>query len=287
MTTAFPDLMSAKPSAEPISDSGLDQCQSYADVLGVRISAVNMQSAVRLAEALIERRKPGYVCLSGVHGVMEAKRDPDLLEILNRAALNLPDGMPMTWIGRLQGLRQIDRVFGPDFMTAMCKLSASRGYKNYLFGGKPGVAEELRDRLRKQFPDLKVVGTFTPPFRPMNPDEERKLIADVTRLKPQVLWVGLSTPRQERFMAQMASLLQVPLMVGVGAAFDYHTGKIRDCPNWVKRAGMQWLDRLLQDPKHLWKRYLRNNPAFMWHIALQLAGRSIQDKLAPKPSTAP
>jgi N-acetylglucosaminyldiphosphoundecaprenol N-acetyl-beta-D-mannosaminyltransferase len=273
MTTVLSNLPSTEPNLEQVSQNHASQSPRYANVLGVRISAVNMQNAVRLAEEWILRGMPGYVCLAGVHGVMEAQRDPNLLEIMNQAALNLPDGMPMTWVGRLQGLREIDRVFGPDFMMVMCKLSAERAYRNYLFGGKPGVAEELRNRLRECFPDLEVVGTFTPPFRPMNSDEERELIAEVARLKPHILWVGLSTPKQERFMARMAGRLRVPLMVGVGAAFDYHTGKIRDCPDWVKRAGMQWLHRLMQDPRRLWKRYLRNNPAFLWHIAVQLGSK--------------
>ena len=244
----------------------------YANVLGVRISAVNMQLAVRVAERWIARRKPGYVCVTGVHGVMEAQKDPELLAILNHAALNLPDGMPMTWVGRMQGFDEMDRVYGPDFMTAMCNLSAERGYRNFFYGGKPGIAQELAEKLQDKIPGLRVVGSFTPPFRAINLREERELVAQVARLKPHIVWVGLSTPKQERFMAQMVERLHVPLIVGVGAAFDYHTGQLRECSNWVKRAGLQWLHRLIQDPKRLWKRYLRNNPAFLWHIAFQLAG---------------
>jgi N-acetylglucosaminyldiphosphoundecaprenol N-acetyl-beta-D-mannosaminyltransferase len=180
--------------------------------------------------------------------------------------------MPMTWVGRLQGFQQMDRVFGPDFMMAICRLSVERGYRNFFYGGQPGVANRLSETLINRFPGLQVIGTFTPPFRPLNPHEEDELAAQILQSRPHIVWVGLSTPKQEQFMAQYVSRFQVPLMVGVGAAFDYHTGQIRDCSPWIKKAGLQWLHRLLQDPKRLWKRYLINNPAFIWRIVLQFAG---------------
>ncbi len=245
---------------------------AYADVLGVKVSAINLKLAVDLADEWIAAGSPGYVCLTGVHGVMEAQADLEFRRILNFACINTPDGMPMTWIGRLQGFRTMDRVFGPDFMTAMCRLSVERGYRNFLYGGKPGVAELLSETLQRRFPGLQVVGTYTPPFRELTPDEEEEIFAQLWESRPHILWVGLSTPKQERFMAQYVDRLQVPMLVGVGAAFDYHTGRIRDCSEWVKRAGLQWLHRLMQDPRHLWRRYLCNNPAFLWHIAWQISG---------------
>jgi N-acetylglucosaminyldiphosphoundecaprenol N-acetyl-beta-D-mannosaminyltransferase len=231
-----------------------------------------MDLAVDLAGHWIQAGNPGYICVTGVHGVMEAQRDPELLRTFNRAAISLPDGMPMTWVGRLQGFRRMDRVFGPDFMIAMCRLSVERGYRNFLYGGKPGVADLLSQALQRRFPSLQVVGTYTPPFRSLTAEEEAELIAQVAQAQPHILWVGLSTPKQERFMARYADRLPVPLSVGVGAAFDYHTGSIRDCSPWIKRAGLQWLHRLMQDPRRLWKRYLVNNPAFLWHITWQLLG---------------
>lgn len=242
----------------------------YANVLGVNISAVNLHRATEMADRWIEANHPGYVCVTGVHGVMEAQRDPDLREILNRAVMNTPDGMPMSWVGRLQGFSNMDRVFGPEFMSAMCELSLNRGYRHFLYGGQPGVAEQLQAVLKREFPSLQIVGTYTPPFRSLNAEEEDALVVQVQNARPHIMWIGLSTPKQERFMAQYVNLLQVPLLVGVGAAFDFHTGRIRDCSPWVKRFGLQWLHRLAQDPKRLWRRYLRNNPAFVWNIALQL-----------------
>jgi N-acetylglucosaminyldiphosphoundecaprenol N-acetyl-beta-D-mannosaminyltransferase len=244
--------------------------QLYADVLGVKVSAIDLPTAVDMADRSIAAQNRGYICVTGVHGVMEAQRDAEFLRILNHAFLNLPDGMPMTWVGHLQGLSQMDRVYGPGFMAAMCQLSVQRGYRNFLYGGEPGIADRLKEALQRRFPGLQVVGTYTPPFRTLNAAEEDDLLTQVHSSKPDILWVGLSTPKQEKFMARYIDRLDVPLLVGVGAAFDFHTGRIRDCPNWVKRAGMQWLHRLLQDPRRLWKRYLRNNPAFVWKIALQL-----------------
>jgi len=250
-----------------------DFSQANANVLGVKVSAINLQSAVKLADDRIRSaRGHDYICLTGVHGVMEANADVELRQILNRAFINAPDGMPMVWVGRHQGFLNMDRVFGPDFMLALCRLSVERGYRNFFYGGRPGVVDQLRANLERQFPGLQVVGTFTPPFRSLTLDEENNLVAQVRESRPHIIWVGLSTPNQERFMAQYVDRLQVSLMVGVGAAFDYHTGRIRDCSPWVKRAGLQWLHRLLQEPGRLWRRYLRNNPAFLWHIAGQLTG---------------
>lgn len=242
----------------------------HANVLGVHVSAIDMAGALVLADRCIHNRGPGYICLTGVHGVMEAFVDPELLRILNRSTVNAPDGMPMTWVGRLQGHRRMDRVFGPDFMLQLCRLSAERGYRHFFYGGQPGVAEELRAVLTEKIRGLDVVGVYTPPFRELTQQEEAHLLAEIQRTRPDVLWVGLSTPRQERFMAHWSARSQVPLMVGVGAAFDYHTGRIRDSAPAIKRAGLQWAHRLLQDPKRLWRRYLHSHPAFVLHIAIQL-----------------
>lgn len=245
----------------------------HANVLGVGVSALDLQSAVELADRwLASECGHCYIAVTGVHGIMEAHRNPELCQILNRALLNLPDGMPMTWVGRCQGNRCMNRVFGPDFMTEICRISVQRGYRHFLYGGEPGVAERLCGVLQRRFPGLDVVGICTPPFRSLKPEEELDLIAQVRASRPHIVWVGLSTPKQERFMAQYVDRLQVPLLVGVGAAFDYHTGRIRDCAPWVKRCGLQWLHRLAQEPGRLGRRYLRNNPSFLWHIANQLAG---------------
>jgi N-acetylglucosaminyldiphosphoundecaprenol N-acetyl-beta-D-mannosaminyltransferase len=240
--------------------------------LDVEIDAINMQQALAHIDAELRSGRKGYVCLAGVHGVMEAHRDSDLARTFAQATLVVPDGMPTVWVGRHQGHRSMERVAGPDLMLAIMAGAEFRDRTHFLCGGKAGVAEELRDALCARFPGIKIVGTHTPPFGPMSAAEEGHLIAKISRLKPDIIWVGISTPKQERFMARYLPQFETKLMFGVGAAFDFHTGRIKDCPEWVKRCGLQWLDRLLQDPKHLWKRYLRNNPAFLVAIALQLIG---------------
>ena len=254
----------------------------YANVLGVNVSAVDLNRTVEMADRWIAMENRGYICVTGVHGIMEAQSDSELRQILNNAFINTPDGMPMSWIGRLQGFNAMDRVFGPDLMASLCEISVERNYRHFLYGGEPGVAGLLKQRLENRFPGLQIVGTYTPPFRNLTNEEEEEIICQLQELQPHILWVGLSTPKQERFMARYVDRIQVPLMVGVGAAFDYHTGRISDCSDWIKRAGLQWLHRLIQDPRRLWKRYLKNNPAFLWKISLQI----LKLKQYPQPASS-
>jgi len=244
---------------------------SRCNVLGVRVSAINMEEAVRLADLHIQTGRSGYVCVTGVHGVMEAQSDRDFGLILNRSTITTPDGMPMVWVGHAQGHSGMSRVYGPEFMLQVCELSVKRGYRHFLYGGKPGVAESLAKNLSNRFPGLQIAGTYTPPFRALNDCEEKDLLCQLKDCKPDFFWVGLSTPKQERFMAQYVDKLSVPLMVGVGAAFDILSGGIADAPQWMKQSGLQWLHRLLQEPRRLGKRYLINNPKFIWKVALQLS----------------
>ena len=243
-----------------------------ARVLGISVEALNMERAVERIASELEEHHKGYVCLAGVHGIMEAYRDPCLAAIYASAAITLPDGAPTVWVGRWQGHHSMQRVAGPELMLEVFRRKEFARYTHFLYGGKEGVAERLRERLTSRFPWTRIVGTFTPPFRDLNEAEEHSLIVRVRDLKPDIIWVGISTPKQERFMQRYLRELDTTLMFGVGAAFDFHTGRIQDAPEWIKRIGMQWLHRLMQDPRRLWKRYLRNNPAFLWHIALQLTG---------------
>ncbi|HZD30607.1 MAG TPA: WecB/TagA/CpsF family glycosyltransferase [Candidatus Angelobacter sp.] len=248
--------------------------QPRVDVLGVGIHAIDMENAVLESERLLASGGHGYVCVTGVHGVMEAQADPVLRAILNRAFLCVPDGMPTVWVGRLRGQRRMRRVYGPDYMMEMCRRSRWGGYRHFLLGGAPGVVERLQTRLIRQMPWLQIVGTYTPPFAPLSAEQQRELAIAVAAVKPDILWVGLSTPKQERFMAEYSGRLDVKLMVGVGAAFDLHAGLRRDAPSWIKRCGLQWLHRLAQEPRRLGPRYLQHNPRFVWKICRQLASGS-------------
>ena len=244
--------------------------EARVNILGVGVSAISMEEAVTRSENLLAGDAKGYICVTGVHGVMEAQGDELFRTILNNSFLTTPDGVPTVWMGHLHGFKSMTRVYGPDFMVAMCAASVNRGYRHFLYGGKPGVAEELKSELLKRFPGLQIVGTYTPPFRPLKVEEEEDLIRELEACKADVLWCGLSTPKQERFMAEYQHKLPVQLMVGVGAAFDLLSGNLKEAPNWMKRSGLQWFYRMLVEPRRLWKRYLSNNPRFLWLTMLQL-----------------
>jgi len=246
--------------------------RAHANILGVGVEALNMDQALaRIKNALAERSK-GYVCMAGVHGIMEAQRDSKIEKAYTESMMTLPDGTPTVWVGRWQGHSWMRQITGPDLMLEVFRRKEFATYSHFLYGGKQGIADELAEKLKRRFPYAHIAGTYTPPFRDLSDAEAEDLISRIRRLKPDIIWVGISTPRQEIFMWNYLPRLEATLMFGVGAAFDFHTGRIKDCSQWVKRAGLQWLHRLMQDPRHLWWRYLRNNPAFVWRIALQLAG---------------
>jgi N-acetylglucosaminyldiphosphoundecaprenol N-acetyl-beta-D-mannosaminyltransferase len=242
------------------------------NILGVGVSAITMADALAAIDRWIATRAAQYVCVTGVHGVMESQADPLLRDIHNRAGLVTPDGMPMVWISRLRGHHHVQRVYGPDLMLACCEVSVRKGYRHFFYGGGPGVAERLAKRLGERFDGLQIVGTWAPPFRELTAAEEEAMIDRIASSKPDILWVGLSTPKQERWMARYVGRLPVPVLIGVGAAFDMHAGLKRQAPRWMQRSGLEWSFRLLTEPRRLARRYLVNNPRFVWRLFLQLSG---------------
>jgi N-acetylglucosaminyldiphosphoundecaprenol N-acetyl-beta-D-mannosaminyltransferase len=241
-------------------------------VLGVSVSAVNMRDTVRHCQELIKSGRQGYLCAVDAHSVVEALKNSAHRRALNRADLSVADGMPLVWLGRLRGSRSIDRVYGPDLMLELCRLSVQQHWSHFFYGGAPGIAERLSDRLCERFPGLTVAGLYAPPFRPLTSAEEKELAARVERVRPDLFWVGLGSPKQERFMAEHCGKLQCGLMVGVGAAFDFHSGVIKEAPRWTHRVGLQWAHRVLQEPRRLGRRYLTCVPKFLFYAALELAG---------------
>lgn len=237
------------------------------DVLGVKVSAIDMEMATQVLHTWIENDAREYVCVTGVHGIMESQNDPALLEIHNRAGLITPDGMPLVWCGRYAGAAWIDRVYGPDLMLRLCAASLDHGWSHYFYGAAPGVADELGNRLSGRFPGLKVVGTHSPPFRDLSDGELESYARTLNDAGPDIVWVGLSTPKQERWMARMRPLLDASVLVGVGAAFDIHAGRVPQAPRWIQRSGLEWLFRVSVEPKRLWRRYFESNPRFLKAIA--------------------
>jgi N-acetylglucosaminyldiphosphoundecaprenol N-acetyl-beta-D-mannosaminyltransferase len=236
------------------------------DVLGVGISAIDMPSAVEQIAGWIESGQQHYVCVTGVHGVMEAQYDPELVEIHNRSGLTTPDGMPMVWASRFAGARHVRRVAGPDLMLEVCQRAAEQGWTSYFYGGNDGVPELLADHLSEMFPGLKVVGTHSPPFRPLTEEEDRIEVERINVADPDLLWVGLSTPKQERWMASHLGRVTARTLLGVGAAFDVHAGLVPRAPRLIRNSGMEWAYRVYREPRRLWRRYLRNNPRFLLRI---------------------
>jgi N-acetylglucosaminyldiphosphoundecaprenol N-acetyl-beta-D-mannosaminyltransferase len=236
------------------------------DVLGVRVSAIDMAEAVAEVTRWIDEGERHYVCVTGVHGVMESRADPELAQIHNASGLTTPDGMPMVWAGHWAGARNMSRVYGPDLMLELCARAAVRGWSSFFYGGKEGVPELLAERLKARFPGLKVAGTYSPPYRPLTPDEDADLVRRIEAARPDLLWVGLSTPKQERWMADHIDKLHAAALLGVGAAFDMHAGLLPQAPAWLQQCGLEWAYRLMIEPRRLWRRYLANNPRFVASI---------------------
>ena len=245
--------------------------QMYANVLGVSIDAVDMQRALAMVGARLQQGQKGYVCFVDVHGILEALKSASVAATYSHAAMAMPDGTPTVWVGRAQGLTKMNHVTGPGMMNEIFRRGEFASFSHYFYGGEPGVAQELAATLSRRYPWTRIVGTYTPPFRELTCEEEEELVAQINRLQPEIIWVGIGTPRQDLWMRRMLPRLETRMMFGVGAAFDFLTDRIRLCPEWMKRAGLHWLHRLAQDPRRLWMRNLRNT-AFLWHVTLQLSG---------------
>ncbi|HLW60008.1 MAG TPA: WecB/TagA/CpsF family glycosyltransferase [bacterium] len=231
-----------------------------------------MDHALAAVERWIARREAHYVCVTNIHGVIESQRDRDLRRIHNAAGLVTPDGMPLVWLSRLRGRRHVERVYGPDLMLALCERSAEMGYRHFFYGGARHVPDRLAANLQRRFPGLRVAGTYAPPFRPLTDAEDEGIVELINRAGPDIVWVGLSTPKQERWMATHVGRVDAPVLIGVGAAFDFHAGVKAQAPRWMQRSGSEWLFRLATEPRRLWRRYATTIPSFLWLCLLQTLG---------------
>lgn len=244
------------------------------ELLGVRVSTAPLEETARivveLAQDGIPAKAPHYVCATSVHGLIEASERPDFRAILNGATVIAPDGMPLVWLGRMLGHGSMQRVYGPDLMKRVCELSAGRPIRHFFYGGAPGVAAELGERLSALYPGLQVAGAFSPPFRELTQVELGEVATRINGSGADIVWVGLSTPKQERWIDVIRPLLRARVLVSVGAAFDFCTGRIRQAPPWIGRAGLEWLYRLAHEPRRLWRRYAYNNPRYVYLAARQL-----------------
>jgi N-acetylglucosaminyldiphosphoundecaprenol N-acetyl-beta-D-mannosaminyltransferase len=240
------------------------------NVLGVGVSAINMEQALDQLICCIERRVRAYVVVCTVYAVMECQRNPELRSLVNRAEMVTPDGMPLVFLSHRMGYSNVDRVYGPDLMLAFSELAVQRGYTNFYYGGAEGIPEKLAEKLAQRFPGLQVVGTYSPPFRVLTEEEDEAVVNMINSANPDIVWVGLGSPKQDFWMAQHRERLKAPVLIGVGAAFDFHTGWKPQAPRWMRRYALEWLFRLCMEPRRLWKRYLINNPLFVLLVLCQV-----------------
>lgn len=248
-------------------------------ILGVKISAIDMNDACSLIEDALLRREKIYICVCPVSTIMECKKNNQVLTSVNSADLATPDGMPTVWIGKIQGYKNIRRVYGPELMQKICGISGKNGYRNYLYGSSPDVLGKLKEKLNKKYPGLIISGIFSPPFRQLSKDEDDKVVEDINSSNSDIVWVGLGSPKQDLWMHEHRNRINAPVLIGVGAAFDFIAGTKPQAPRWMRNSGFEWLFRLITEPKRLWRRYLINYPLFVYYVLVELVSKPIKSLL--------
>jgi N-acetylglucosaminyldiphosphoundecaprenol N-acetyl-beta-D-mannosaminyltransferase len=235
-----------------------------AQILGVPLAVSDYEEVLDWMEAMIAADARGYMTAAAVNLVMCAQEDPEARTALLGATLAVPDGQPLVWALHALGQRRATRVYGPDLMIGFCARAARSGAPIYLYGGRtPQALQLLEGRLRQRFPSLNIAGGFSPPFRALTAEEQERAIAEINASGAAVVWVGTGQPKQEKWMHEMRPRLSAPLLVGVGAAFDFHAGLVPQAPAWMQRNGLEWTYRLFREPRRLWRRYARYNPRFL------------------------
>ena len=233
-------------------------------ILDVNISAINLDVAQQTIDGWIKNRDRRYVCVAPVSTIMSCQDDPAYKEVINQADMVTPDGMPVVWLGRWQGNKEVSRTYGPDLMRLICDLGQDRGYRHYFYGGTEAALEKLVMALKQTYPKINIVGQYSPPFRPLNPEELKQVIDNINKSQADILWVGLGSPKQDFWIKENRDKLNVSVMVGVGAAFDFLSGAKKQAPRWMQKTGLEWLFRLACEPKRLWRRYIIGNPRFVY-----------------------
>jgi N-acetylglucosaminyldiphosphoundecaprenol N-acetyl-beta-D-mannosaminyltransferase len=241
------------------------------EVLGVPIAITDYEEAMDVMDGMIARRERGFVCALAVHGLMVSRTDPDMRAAVTNASLVVPDGMPLVWAANALGENLPNRVYGPELMLRYSDRCAERGHRVWLYGGRDQASLiELALRMRRRHPGIKIVGGYSPPYRTLTDREEEGILRQIDEARPDVLWVGIGVPKQEKWMARIRDSVEVPVMCGVGAAFDFHAGRISQAPPWMQERGLEWTYRIAQEPRRLLPRYIYYNPRFMIAFARQL-----------------
>jgi N-acetylglucosaminyldiphosphoundecaprenol N-acetyl-beta-D-mannosaminyltransferase len=249
------------------------------DILGIPIAMIDYENAMARMDAMVERRDRGYVCAVAVHAVMVAQHDEEMRDALLGSSLTVPDGMPLVWAANLLGENLPNRVYGPELMKRYNARCARKGHRVWLYGGRDqGSLVQLSLNIRQDNPGIQIVGGYSPPFRQLTEREEDELVARINRDRPDVLWVGIGVPKQEKWMARMRDRLDVPVMAAVGAAFDFHAGRISQAPPWMQERGLEWTYRIAQEPRRLLPRYLYYNPAFLMQLGRQVVRERLRSQ---------
>jgi len=267
----------SRPTPQPQGVTGRDSAAAEIptrDILGTPVALTDYRTAIDAMDAMVESRERGYVCAVAVHALTLGLDDPEMEWALRGASLVLPDGMPVVWAANILGANLSDRVYGPELMLRYSDRCAERGHRVWLYGGRDqGSLVQLALNLRRRHPGINIVGGYSPPFRPMTDEEEDALVDQINSVRPDVLWVGIGVPKQEKWMARMRERLDVPVMCAVGAAFDFHAGRISQAPSWMQQRGLEWIYRIAQEPRRLLPRYLYFNPRFVLAFARQYLSR--------------
>jgi N-acetylglucosaminyldiphosphoundecaprenol N-acetyl-beta-D-mannosaminyltransferase len=261
-------MPSSQPQPHPPPAAAADV--STREILGVPVALVDYERTMDVLDELVARRERGYLCAAPVHALMVAQNDPEMLAALRASTLVVPDGMPVVWAANLLGEQLEDRVYGPELMLRYSDRCAARGHRVWLYGGRDqGSLAQLALSMRRRHPGIAVVGGYSPPFRELDAREEEAIVREINEARPDVLWVGIGVPKQEKWMARMRDRLDVPVMCGVGAAFDFHAGRVSMAPAWMQERGLEWIYRTMQEPRRLLGRYLTTNPRFVASFARQ------------------
>ena len=239
-------------------------------ILNIGISAIDMNDVCLLVKDAILERKKKYICVCPVSTIMECRRDKKVFTSVHSADLATPDGMPVVWIGRMKGHKNVRRVYGPDLMQKVCEVSVKNSYKHYLYGSSQDTLNQLKERLNEKYPGLMISGSFSPPFRQITEEESAKIVGEINDSNPDIVWVGLGSPKQDLWMHEYRDRLNAPVLIGVGAAFDFLAGVKLQAPGWIRNNGFEWLFRLVTEPKRLWRRYLVDGSLFIYYVLIEL-----------------
>jgi len=248
------------------------------EILGVRVSVTNLDEAVQRVDHWIQAKSPSYVCVAPVSTIMEAQDDTTFRGIVNAAGMVTPDGMPLVWTGQWRGEKSIGRTYGPDLMLALCQKGEAKGYRHFLYGANESTNKCLIERLKERFPKMNIVGHWAPPQRTKEQLEDEQVLKMIDNCAPDILWIGLGCPKQEYWMHHHRPKMKVPVMIGVGAAFDFLAGVKKQAPRWMQRSGLEWAFRLSTEPGRLWRRYLIGNTRFVWLLVKSTLSPSREGK---------